>query len=140
MGTNKKVLMQFVEDLKKELNLTVDEESNDYPSCKVVYSNDRKRAWIGQPHLIKKLENEFKEDIKGRKRTQSPGTPNRKVMRPKEDQKETSLDDKPQKRHQTGCGLPLHPVKHSRPDISNIVQELLKCLGAATKEAMDKMH
>ena len=36
----------------------------DYLGCKIVLSEDRKKAWIGQPETVKKSENLFGEDAK----------------------------------------------------------------------------
>ena len=43
-----------IEELKsKGLSLKIMEGLQDYLSCKIEFSNDRKCAWLGQPHLIK---------------------------------------------------------------------------------------
>ena len=61
-----------IEDTLKGLNdngLTFTKESlTDYLSCKVVFNDDETKAWIGQPHMVKKLKKEFWEEIKGLKR------------------------------------------------------------------------
>jgi len=51
-----KVLKAFVEDLKKQgLTVKVAEKLMDYLSCLIKFSQDRKSAWVRQPHLIAKL-------------------------------------------------------------------------------------
>ena len=61
-----------IEDTLKGLNdngLTFTKESlTDYLSCEVVFNDDETKAWIGQPHMVKKLKKEFWEEIKGLKR------------------------------------------------------------------------
>ena len=44
------------------LELKVMEGLQDYLSCKIKFSNDKKSAWLGQPHLIKKLVKKFGKD------------------------------------------------------------------------------
>jgi len=57
---HKKALLEFVEDLKKEgLSVKVSENLTDYLSCSIKISSDKSKAWIGQPHLIAKLEEKF---------------------------------------------------------------------------------
>jgi len=53
---NTKVPKTFVEDLKKQgLMVKVSEKLTDYLSCLIKFLQDRKSAWVGQPHLIAKL-------------------------------------------------------------------------------------
>ena len=39
--------------------LKIEQEMNDYSSCKIECSKDRNKIWIGQPHLMKKICNIF---------------------------------------------------------------------------------
>ena len=49
-----------IEALKnKGLVLKIVEELHDYLYCKTKFSNDKKCAWLGQPHLIKNVKNKF---------------------------------------------------------------------------------
>ena len=49
-----------IEALKnKGLVLKIMEGLQDYLSCKIKFSNDKKHTWLGQPHLIKNLESKF---------------------------------------------------------------------------------
>ena len=49
-----------IEELKnKGLVLKILEGLQDYLSCEIKFSDDKKRAWLGQPHLIKNLESKF---------------------------------------------------------------------------------
>ena len=43
------------------LVLKILEGIQDYQSCEVKFSTDKKRAWLGQPHLIKNLVKKFDE-------------------------------------------------------------------------------
>ncbi len=58
---HKTALMDFVIELREHgLIIKVAEGLTDYLSCKIVISENGRKAWIGQPHLIKKLENVLK--------------------------------------------------------------------------------
>ena len=49
-----------IEALKNEgLVLKMVERLLDYLSCEIKFSNDKKQAWLGQPHLFKNLEKKF---------------------------------------------------------------------------------
>ena len=42
-----------IKDLKQHgLVLKVEDDFHDYLSCEIVFSEGRKKAWLGQPHLI----------------------------------------------------------------------------------------
>ena len=45
------------------LKVKVENDLHDYLSCEVVFNNDKTKAWLGQPHLIKRLEKLFTEFI-----------------------------------------------------------------------------
>ena len=46
------------------LVLKVLEGLHDYLSCEVKISKDKKRAWLGQTHLIKNLVKKFRNGVK----------------------------------------------------------------------------
>ena len=57
-----------VDRVTKELGenglvLNVEESMHDYLSCYVNFSQYRKQAWLGQPHLIYNLEKKFGEEL-----------------------------------------------------------------------------
>ena len=47
----------------------------DYIGVRIVQSDDGKKAWLGQPTLIKCLEKQFGERVAKKKMTITPGTP-----------------------------------------------------------------
>ena len=81
-------IRKFFEQLRATgMKITTEESMNDYLSCEVKFSNDGKRGWLGQPHLIKSLEKSFGEEVKHMKTYQTPGTPGYSITRPKEEDK-----------------------------------------------------
>ena len=67
--------------------MTVEEVLTDYLSCEIALSPKGSLAWIGQPHMIRKLEKEFGAEVnKLQKKTyKTPGTPGNGLIRPKDE-------------------------------------------------------
>ena len=122
---------------KKDLVLKVYDSLDDYLSCEIKFSDDGRKAWIGQPHLISKLEKVFGDGVKNLKKYKTPGTPNLHMTRNADPAE--ALDKKSHKEFCSGVGMLLYLVKHSRPDIANCVRELSKVLDGATPEAYKEM-
>ena len=116
----------------------VTETVSDCLSCEITCNEDRTKAWLGQPHMIKRIETTFGDKVKGSKEATTPGTPGRQVIRTKDEERLLELEK--QSEYRTGVGMLLFLVKHSRPDIANAIRELSKCLGVATQEAMDELY
>ena len=64
-----------VDALNKEFITKWSEGLDDYLSCEVQFNKDKMRAWIGQPHMIKKIERKFGELVKKLTNYVTPGTP-----------------------------------------------------------------
>ena len=62
-------------DIRKHFKIVENETLDDYLSCKIKVDQEGKRAWIGQPHLIKKLELKLGELVQGTQSHKTPGTP-----------------------------------------------------------------
>ena len=62
-----------------------------YLSCKIKFSTDKKRAWLGQPHLIN-MNKKFGKLVKNVHRHRSPGMPKFLVVRPMGESKKNSAD------------------------------------------------
>jgi len=70
-----------IELREHELIIKVAEGLTDYLSCKIVVSKDGKKAWIGQPHLIKELEKKFASLVENLQSYRTPaGTPGNHVI------------------------------------------------------------
>ena len=110
----------------------------DYLSCELKYNEDKSKAWNGQPHSIKKLEKKFKHLTKRKSCMKTPGTPGIKSLKPEND--EECLSDELQTEYRSGTGMLLYLVKHSRPDISNAVRELTKCMDKACMRSYKEME
>ena len=127
-------IKQVIQDLRENgLILKIDNDLTDYLSCEIKFSDNRKSAWLGQPHLIANLEKSFGKQVKGMRSYATPGTPGKIMIREKDEAQLISKED--QKLYQSGVGMLLYLVKHSRPDIANPVQKLSKVLDGAKHEA-----
>ena len=58
-----------------DLQITIEDKLTDYLSCEIQLNDDRSKAWIGQPHMIKKIIKTFKDETNKRVRLKTPGTP-----------------------------------------------------------------
>ena len=53
----------------------------DYLTCDIVFNKTTNKVWIGQPHLVKKMEEKSKDMVKSFKTYKTPGTPNQSITR-----------------------------------------------------------
>jgi hypothetical protein len=47
----------------KGLKVKVEDDMSVFLSCEVVFNKDKTKAWLGQPHLMKRLEKSFSKFI-----------------------------------------------------------------------------
>jgi hypothetical protein len=104
--------------------LKIEETLSDYLSCEILFNKDWTKIWIGQPHMIKKIEKTFGEMVKRNQNYRTPCTPHHQIVKPTKEM--GKLTDEEQKLYRTGVGMLLYLVKYSRPDISNAVRECLQ--------------
>ena len=72
---------EVIAGLKNHFSVKVEDEINDYLSCEIQFSEDGTKAWIGQPHLIAKMEKTFSKEIKfeGIRNTRNSQFPDRET-------------------------------------------------------------
>ena len=130
---------EMFEELKHNgINITTEEHLEDYISCEVVFNKTGTKAWLGQPHMIKKIRQAFGDQVAHLKGgTKTPGTPGFQLMKPEEG--EPALSPELQSEFRSGVGMLLYLVKHSRPDIANCVRELTKGMSSAPPHAYKEM-
>ena len=132
------LINETIEELQKlGFKLKVMDDFTDYLSCEIIFSKDKTKAWLGQPHLLKKLEKTFGELTKGLSSYKTPGTPGHNVTRPTTNSERISAEE--QKLYRSGVGMLLYLVKYSRPDIANAVRELSKSMDGATRGSYREM-
>ena len=109
----------------------------DYLGVQIVQSDDGKKAWLGQPTIVKSLEKIFGERVAKKKMTIKPGTPG--FIGGKVDDI-SKVDEKTQSMYRSGVGTLLYLTKHSRPDITNPVRELSKSMDSASMAKVTEMY
>ena len=117
--------------------LTYTRESlTDYLSCEVIFDKQETKAWIGQPHMMKKLKREFWKEVETLQVYDTPGSPNQGLMKLQEG--EIGVDEEKHSRYRTGVGMLLYLMK-TRPDLGNAIRELTKCLSGPSPAAYKEM-
>jgi hypothetical protein len=131
-------LQKFIVDIQAAgFKIKIEDKPTDYLSCEIKFNSDKTCAWLGQPHLVKRLEKSFGSLIKGNYNYLTPGTPSFSVVRPSSEAEKISPER--QTIYRSAVGTLLQFVKHSRPDIANPVRELSKCMDGATEAAFKEM-
>ena len=74
------------------------------------------------------------EDVQSHK---TPGTPKFLIVRPTEDYKKVLVEDR--RIYQSGIGMLLYLVKHSRPNIANMTRKLSKANDGANPAAYKEL-
>ena len=105
----------------------------DYLGVQIVQSDDGKKAWLGQPTIIKSLKTQFGEKVAKKKMTIT-GFIGGKV------DDISKVDEKTQSMYRSGVGTLLYLTKHSRPDITNPVRELSKSMDGASMAHVTEMY
>jgi hypothetical protein len=137
---NEELIQETVEGIKNwGLQVKIEDDLSDYLSCKILFSKDRSKAWLGQPHLIKSLEDKFGDMVRNLQTYRTPGTPNQGIIRAKKDEVVEKVDEANHTLYRSGVGMLLYLVKHSRPDIANAVRELSKMMDGPTPAAMKEL-
>ena len=98
---------------------------------------EKKVLYVMQPYLIKNLEDTFQEEVNNLSVYGTLGTQRFKIVKSNEDIERIELEK--QSRYRSGVGMLLHLIKYSRPDIANVVRELLKCIDGANLAAYKEM-
>jgi hypothetical protein len=119
--------------------IKVEDNLTDYLSCNIVFDKKKTKAWLGQPHLIKNLDEKFGKLVDNLQKYRTPGTPGLRVTRPAKDEPNTTVSEEDKTLYKSGVGMLLYLVKHSRPDIANVVRELSKMMDGATPAAFKEL-
>jgi hypothetical protein len=108
------------------LLINVELDTKDYLGCELLVDKKKKRAWLGQQHIVKKMLMWF-ANILGisKMKYKTPGTPGFNIIRRSNPDEQISHED--QVIYHAGVGTQLYLIKYSRPDIANVVRELSKC-------------
>ena len=106
--------------IQKEFSVKIQHNLVDYLGCEFHMSKEKTRGWLGQPSIIKSLEQEFGERAMKERLSMTPGTPRFTARRL--ENKEGKVNAEDHETYRSGVGTLLYLTKHSRPDISNPVR------------------
>ncbi len=125
-----------VKQIEKSFTLKKEYSLKDFLSCEVIFDKHKEKCWIGQPHMVRKIEKTFAQLVKGLPKHNTPGTPGHVLQKAEKGQE---LDLKTQATYRSGTGMLLYLVKYSRPDIANAVRELTKGMQACSEDDFKEM-
>ena len=117
---NKEQIQEFATKIQKEFSVKIQHKLADYLGCEFHMNKVKTRGWLGQPSIIKSLEQQFGERAMKERLALTPGTPRftaRRLENP-----EDKVIPKACKTYRSGVGTLLYLTKHSRPDICNPVR------------------
>ena len=126
---------EAIEKLSESYKLKIEWNVQDYLSCELAINKEEGTAWIGQPHMYKKLEKTFEGMLPSQTFT-TPGTPRYQLTKATD---EDCLSPEEQTLYRSGTGQLLYLQKYTRPDISNAVRELTKGMSKATSGTMKEL-
>ena len=118
--------------------LKVTESLWDDMSFEIQFTEDEKRAWLGQPFLIESLQKKFGKKVMKGHSPKMPGMLMFSIVRPFNNAEKNSVKDK--KLFQSGIRMLIYIVKHPRPDITNTTQELSKVVYRANYAVFLEMN
>ena len=101
-------------------------------------NKEKTRGWLGQPSIIKSLEQKFGKRAMKERLSMTPGAPRFTARRLENE--EDKVNAKDHETYRSGVGTLLYLTKHSRPDISNPVRELPKTMDAPAPAHLKEMY
>ena len=96
------------------------------------------KGWLGQPSIIKSLEQNFGERAMKERLSLTPGTPRftaRRLENP-----EDKVSPKEHETYRSAVGTLLYLTKHTRPDICNPVRELSNTMDPPAPVHLKEMY
>ena len=132
----KEQIPEFATMIQKEFSVKIQHNLADYLGCEFHMNKEKTRGWLGQPSIIKSLEQKFGERAMKERLSMTPGTP-RFIARRLEN-KEDKVNAEDHETYRSGVGTLLYLTKHSRPDISNPVRELSKIYGCTCPSTLER--
>ena len=124
----KEQIQEFATNIQKEFSVTIQHNLADYLGCEFHMNKEKTKGWLGQPSIIKSLEQKFGERAMKERLSLTHGTPRFTARRLENE--EDKVNTQNHETYRSGVGTLLYLTKHSRPDISNPVRELSKTMDA----------
>ena len=133
----KEQIQEFATMIQKEFSVKIQHNLADYLGCEFHMDKEKTRGWLGQPSIIKSLEQQFGKRAMKERFSMTPGTPGFTARRLENE--EDKVNAKDHETYRSGVGTLLYLTKHSMPDISNPVIELSKTMDAPAAAHLKEM-
>ena len=137
IGKNQQI-QDFASEIQKEVSVKIQHNLADYLGCEFHMKKERTRGWLGQPSIIKSLEQKFGDRAMKERLSLTPGTPRFTARRFKN--LEDKVNPKDHETYRSGVGTLFYLTKHSRPDICNLVRELPKTMDEPAPVHLKEMY
>ena len=134
----KQQIQEFATKIQHVFSVKIQQNLTDYLGCEFHMNKEKTRGWLGQPSIIKSLEQKFGERTMKERLSLTPGSP-RFTARRLENQ-EDKVSSEEHENYRSGVGTLLYLTKHSRPDICNPVGELSKTMDAPAPVHLKEMY
>ena len=134
----KEQIQEFATMIQKEFSVKIQHNLVDYLGCEFHMNKEKTRGWLGQPSIIKSLEQKFSKRAMKERLSMTSGTPRFTARRLENE--EDKVNAKDHETYRSGVGTLLYLTKHSRPDISNPVRELSKTMDAPAPAHLKEMY
>ena len=134
----KEQIQEFTNKIQKEFTVKIQHNLADYLGCEFHMNKVKTRGWLGQPSIIKSLEQKFGERAMKERFSLTAGTPRftaRRLENP-----EDKISPEEHETYRSGVGTLLYLTKHSRQDICNPVRELSKTMDAPAPVHLKEMY
>ena len=133
----KEQIQEFGTMIEKGFSVKIEHNLADYLGCEFHMNKEKTRGWLGQPSIIKSLEQKFGERTMKERLSMTPGTPTFTARRLKNE--EDKVNAKDHEKYRSEVGTLLYLAKHSRPDINNPARELSKTMDAPAPAHLKEM-
>ena len=117
----KEQIQEFATMIQKEFSVKIQHNLVGYLGCEFYMNKEKTRGWLGQPSIIKRLEQTFGERAMKERLSMTPGTPRFTARRLEKEEDKVNAED--HETYRCGVGTLLYLMRHSRPDIGNPVRE-----------------
>ena len=111
----KEQMQEFTTQIQKEFSVKIQHNMADYLGCEFHMNKVKTRGWLGQPSIIKSLEQKFGERAMKERLSLTPGTPRFTARRLENPEDKVSPEE--HETYRSGVGILLYLTKHSRPDM-----------------------
>ena len=105
-------IQDFASKIQKEFSIKIQHNLTDYLGCEFHMNKKRFRGWLGQPSIIKSLEQKFGDRAMKERLSRTPGTPRFTARRLENPEDKANPEEK--ETYRSGVGTLLYLTKQTR--------------------------